>query len=152
MQIFIADGTNGTKNQPKVVQEVLADLKRELLFCIQTLYGWECIWILKFWRKYAHTKILAITPAHLAENEDRLRKFQYFHYPPWIHITAVWLHWFEAFLKARQQAQNHNEEIALHSKFNFNRLYLQEEKYSQSYFAKRLNCYWQFSQNFWTPL
>ena len=31
MQIFLADGTDGTgrTNQPKVVQEVLADLKSE---------------------------------------------------------------------------------------------------------------------------
>ena len=40
--------------------------------------------------------------------------------------TAVWLHWFEAFLKARQQAQNYNGEIGLHMKSS--RLYLREGK------------------------
>ena len=38
------------------------------------------------------------------------------------------LHWFEAFLKARQQAHNYNGEIKLHTKSNFNLLYLREGK------------------------
>ena len=39
MQIFIADGTNGTKNQPKVVQEVLADLK----MMIDVTFAFICV-------------------------------------------------------------------------------------------------------------
>ena len=61
----------------------------------------------------------------------------------WWRFTAVWLHWFEAFLKA----QNYNGEIGLHMKSNFNRLYLGEEKrflnlfFLQSeYFTKKFNC------------
>ena len=39
IQIFLADGTNGRTDQPKVVQEVLADLKRERKKWVTFAYG-----------------------------------------------------------------------------------------------------------------
>ena len=54
--------------------------------------------------------------------------------------TAVWLHWFQAFLKARQQAQNYNREIGLYTNSNFKLLYLWEGKIPYPpYFAQSFN-------------
>ena len=66
--------------------------------------------------------------------------------------TAVWLHWFEAFLKARQQAQNYNGEIGLHVKSKINMLHLREGKgfliclLDSKYFAQKLA-----KNSVWTP-
>ena len=51
---------------------------------------------------------------------------------------------------ARQQAQNHDGEIWLHIKFNFNRLYPQEEKRFFKRFNRPVDKMGK-RKDFWTP-